>query len=203
MPIHKWDCPQRHHGGPRSVASSMGRLLMGLTRDDSRDHQSVVGQHFRYHGAMTPFSESTRHEKLIEVSRWICVLPAAVLGNIVAQFVVGVVVQIAGHGEWDILGDSSVAYYLRFILYYMPRKMAFVLAGAKMAPRHQMTTGIFLAMLGILLSLITHVLGQHLVGNHVGLVNFTHFFAESTGALGGTACIFLQNWKKRRTAVAA
>ncbi|MSR56636.1 MAG: hypothetical protein EXS05_03050 [Planctomycetaceae bacterium] len=58
-----------------------------------------------------------------------------------------------------------------------------------MAPRRQMATAIVLTVLGLFVSLMTHVVGQHLAGNHVGIVNYTHLFAESAGVLGGAAYI--------------
>jgi hypothetical protein len=152
---------------------------------------------------MKPFSELTGRGRLIEVLRWFCVLPAAVLGDIVAKVVVGAVVQIASYGGWGILGDSNIAYSLRVLLYYVPPKSAFVIAGAKMAPRHQRATAIVLTLLGLLFSLMTHVIGQRLAGDRVGIVNYTHLFAESAGVLGGAAYILLQVWRNRRTEITA
>ena len=151
---------------------------------------------------MKRFSELASDAKLIEVLRWVCVLPAAVLGAFVVQYIVHAVVQIADYGGWD-LRDSSLGYALRVFIYYVLRKAAFVIAGAKMAPRHQVATAIVLAVLGILSSLMIHIAGQHLVGNYVGLVNYTHFLAESAGALGGAAGIAVHDWRKRRTGVPA
>jgi hypothetical protein len=169
-----------------------------------RWHNSgVLLGHFRYDGAMRPFSELTDGGKLIEVVRWLCVLPAAMLGSFVVQLIVGAVVQIADNSGLGILGDSKIAYSLRLFLFYVPRESVFVIAGAMTAPRHQMATAIVLTVLGICLSLMTHVVGQHLAGNHVGLVNYTHFFAESAGAVGGAAYIFLQDRRKRPTDVTA
>jgi len=152
---------------------------------------------------MRPFSELTGRGKLFEVLRWLCVLPTALLGDIVVQFVIGAVVQIASYGGWGGLGDSNIAYALGVFLYYVPRKSAFVIAGAKMAPRHQMATAIGLTVLGLLFSLMTHVVGQHLAGNRVGIVNYTHFVAESAGVLGGAAYILLQVWRKARAGTTA
>jgi len=142
---------------------------------------------------MKPFYELTRRRKVGEVLRWLCVLPAAVLGRIVAQFILGAVVQVARYGGWDNLGDSRIAYWLGVFLYYVPPELVFVIAGAMMSPRYQKTTATGLAVLAIFLSLMTHVVGQHLAGNHVGLVNYTHFVAESAGALGGAAFILFEH----------
>jgi hypothetical protein len=48
-----------------------------------------------------------------------------------------------------------------------------------------------LALVGFLFSLMTHVIAQHLAGHRVGIGSYTHFFAESAGALSGAACILL------------
>ena len=148
---------------------------------------------------MRPFSELTGRGRHIEVLRWVCVLPAAVLGGMVVQFLVWAVVQIASLGAWSSLGDSNFAYGLKVFLYYVPWEVAFVVAGAKMAPRHPMATATVLTILGLFLSLMKHVVVQHLAGNRVGIVNYTHFFAESMGVLGGAAYILLQVWRNRRT----
>ena len=81
---------------------------------------------------------------------------------------------------------------------YVPRTAAFVIAGAKMAPRHQRTTAIVLAVAVVCVSLMTHVVGQHLAGNRVGSVNYMHMLAESAGALVGAACICWHVWRNRR-----
>lgn len=130
-----------------------------------------------------------KRPELIEVLRWIAVLPAAVLGAMAVQFLIGALVQLTRHGGWDILGGSSVSYPALFLL-YMPRKAAFVIAGALTAPRHHIATALVLAVLGLCISLMIHIIGQHLAGNHVGPANYTHFLAESAGLLCGFAGIF-------------
>ena len=147
---------------------------------------------------MKAYSELTGLGRLIEVLRWLCVLPAAVLGDIALEIVVAAAVQIADYGGSGILDDSDVAYSLRLFLYYVPQKSAFVIAGAKMAPRYQRATAIALTVLGFLFSLMTHVIVQHLDGRRVGIANYTHLFAESAGVLGGAACILLEVGRNRR-----
>lgn len=144
---------------------------------------------------MTPFSELTGRARRIEVLRWLGVLPAALLGDFVVHFILGAVVHFASYGGWG-TGGSNIAYVLSLFLYYVPRKSAFVIAGAKTAPRHQAPAAIVLTLLGLVLSLMIHVVGQHLAGNRVGIVNYTHFVAESAGVLGGAAYILWQVWRK-------
>jgi hypothetical protein len=154
-------------------------------------------------GMMEPSNEQARRWKLSEVLRWVCILPAAVIAGIVTQFIIGGVVQIASYGRWDNVGDSSIAYWFMVFLNYVPRRFAFVFVGATMSPRYQRTIAVGLAVLGIFLSLTIHVVGQHIAGNRVGLINYIHLIAESAGALGGTAFIFFRDWTKRRTGRAA
>jgi len=66
---------------------------------------------------MKPLSELTGRGRLIEMLRWFCVLPAAVLGHIAQEFVVEAAWQIASSGGWGILGDSNSAYSLMMFLH--------------------------------------------------------------------------------------
>jgi hypothetical protein len=150
---------------------------------------------------MKPFSELTNRERSIEVLRWLGVLPAAVLAHFAARFALGSVVLLASHAAWG-FDDSTIAYYLKVILYYLPPKSAFVIAGAKMAPRHQRATTIALTVVGVIFSLMTHVVGQHLAGNRVGIVNYTHFVAESAGVLVGAGYILLKIGRASRDLLA-
>jgi len=152
---------------------------------------------------MKPFSGLTGRGRLIEVLRWLVVLPAAVLGGIAVEFVVASAVQIASYGGLGILGDSNIAYCLRVLLDYVPPKSAFVIAGAKMAPRYQRATAIVLTLLAFLFSLLTHVIAQRLAGRRLGIVNYRHLIAESAGALGGAAYIQLEVRRNRRTETTA
>jgi hypothetical protein len=147
---------------------------------------------------MTPFSKLTGRGKLIEVLRWLCVCPAAVLAETVVGYLVGAVTLIVT-GGWGIPGDSNFVHCLRLFLYYVQPKSIFVIAGVKTAPRQPMATAIVLSVIGILLSLVKHVVGQHLAGNNVRIVNYTHLVAESTGTLCGAALILLHVRRDRRT----
>jgi hypothetical protein len=146
---------------------------------------------------MRAFAELTGREKRIEVLRWFCVLPSALLGGFVVQLLVGVVVQIIGLRGSGSLGASDVAYSLSMFLAYMPAKSALVIAGATMAPRRRMATALVLTFLAIVFSLLTHVVSQHLAGNRVGFVNYLHFSAESVGALIGAAFILFKVRKQQ------
>jgi hypothetical protein len=153
---------------------------------------------------MKSLSERTVPGRLIEVLWWLCVLPAAVLGHVAAQFVVGAVLQMARDAGWDIIGESSIANSLIRLLWHLPPNAAFVIAGAKMAPRHQKTTAIVLTLFGLIFSLLTHVISQHFfAGRRLGFNNYMDLCAESAGALGGAAYIMLQVRKNRRAEMPA
>jgi hypothetical protein len=70
---------------------------------------------------MKPFSELTLPELLIELLRWICVLPAAVVVDTAAQLVINAAVQFASQGGPSVVGDSMFAYSLRLLLYTAER----------------------------------------------------------------------------------
>jgi hypothetical protein len=152
---------------------------------------------------MKPFSELTGRGRLIEVLRLLCVLPAAVLGHIALEFVVEATWQIANSGGWGIPGDSNIVRSLMMFLHLVPPKSAFVIAGARMAPRYQRATAIVLTLLAFLFSLMTHVISQHQAGRRAGITNYTHLFAEFAGAVGGAAYIVLEARRIRRKELAA
>src|SRR5262245_47440061 len=108
---------------------------------------------------MRSFSELTHREQLIEIARWFCVLPAAVFGEFAVSFLVMAVARIASYGGLGMLGDSSFAYWCGLFLSHGPQKAAFVIMGAMVAPRRKVATAIALAVLGLGLSLMTHVVG--------------------------------------------
>lgn len=134
---------------------------------------------------MQPFSELSGKEKSVEILRWVCVPAAAVLGCLAVRFAGTVVVRMVMSG-WESVADSVFASCLRFLLFYVPKETAFVVAGATMAPRNRLTAGLFLAVAGILMSLVVHIVGQR----RPGIINMAHFALESAGAAIGLVCLF-------------
>ncbi len=116
---------------------------------------------------------AVRHTAL----RWLAVLPAAILAGWIAHFAFGVVSVLVAR-----LLSESATYYVRLLLYYAPQNAAFVIVGAKIAPR-PLATAVVLAVAAIALSLLVHILGQRTVG----VTNYLHFTVESTGAVLGAA----------------
>ncbi len=150
---------------------------------------------------MQPFSALTRRGKLIEVLRWLCVLPLALLANTAVLQIVSAMfaaAHVVGYAEWGILLDSSILKPVRVFLFYVLPQSVFVIAGAMTAPRRQAATAMVLIVLGICFSLMAHVVFQRLGGNRVGITNYTHVAAESAGLLGGVACAVWLEWRTRR-----
>lgn len=131
------------------------------------------------------------------ILRWILVLPAAVLAHAAVQFIVGTMLRIAIGLAGMAVRQSPFAYWLQALIYYVVSELVFVVAGAKIAPRHQSATAVTLAILGSLLSLIKHTIGQHLGGNRVGVTNYLHLGLEVAGLLAGAAFILVTERTRR------
>src|SRR5436190_7913164 len=90
--------------------------------------------------------------------RWLAVIPAAILAGWFAYFAFGLVSVVVA----KILSESA-SYYVRLLLYYAPKDAAFVIVGAKIAPR-PLTAAVALAVAAAAVSLLVHILGQRTVG---------------------------------------
>lgn len=117
--------------------------------------------------------------------RWICILPAAVLGGLAARYAFGLVAWLLASGRAGSPPAFDAVYYLRLVLYYLPKEAAFVAAGALVAPRRRGMVAFVLAAVAIALSFVVHIAGQA----NPGSLNYTHFGTESAGAALGAACL--------------
>jgi len=148
---------------------------------------------------MRTFAESTALQKGVEVLRWLCVLPAALLGQLVLDFLAAAAFSFARDLVLAIPDDSATASFAlairggsavmtacRLLLSYMTPKTAFTLVGGKMAPRYQVITAILLTLLGFLRSAWIH-----------GPTNYVHVAAETAGLVLGTLFVFWQNRRDR------
>ena len=106
-----------------------------------------------------PTSTPAKEERAVGWLRWACVLPAAVLGRVSAQLVAEVVGRLAV-SAWGRPAESAFVDDLLLLLLSIPKEAGFVVAGAKMAPRGRLATAIVLAVAGVLMSLIVHIVGQ-------------------------------------------
>jgi len=137
---------------------------------------------------MKSFSELTSKEKSIELLRWLFVLPASVLAVLTLCLLAGIAMpptmaQLPGTPP---LVPSD---FHRFVL---PRifgalmAAAFVIAGAKTAPRSRVATAVGLVVLWMLYSFMTHVL-VHL-GR--GKAHYAHFVIAAVASASAAAYIY-------------
>ncbi|MGE3818001.1 MAG: hypothetical protein AB7I30_01060 [Isosphaeraceae bacterium] len=126
---------------------------------------------------------ATRGGKVVGWSRWTGVLPAAALAWVVTEFLAKIVGRLAV-SAWGRPDESHLVHAL-VLLSYLPKAAAFVVAGAKVAPRGRVPAAIGLASLAMFMSFVVHVATR----SHPGVVNFTHFALESTGSGLGLAYV--------------
>ena len=139
---------------------------------------------------MRPFAERTGKENAVELTRWIVVLPAAVLAGFIVDALAGFVASILmsevsreGAGRWA-----------RHLIFRFPGGLAYVIAGAKTAPRLRRVTAIVLVCLAIALSARTHgVIRWGIHGDSLPVV------VQSAAVLCGAAYIFNSERSKERS----
>lgn len=135
-----------------------------------------------------PFTERTANEMGVELLRWICVLPAAMLGSFVGNVIGAILVRVAVsvgliHPPSDMSFSNTCA---RYLIWLFPQGAACVIAGAKMAPRSCLAVA---CVVGVLWSLLT---------------DWIHRWADYTviptavTAASGTAIVFYSERLKRR-----
>jgi hypothetical protein len=113
--------------------------------------------------------------------RWIAFLPAAWLGGVLFALAG----QLVGRAVLQLLApDASPLYLLQ--LTHVLIASGFVVTGALVAPRRQVTVALALAGVRVFLSLLIHVLGQ----SNPGILNYIDFGLETFGAVAGSALIF-------------
>ena len=113
------------------------------------------------------FGELSPRQKRIEVVRWFLLVPAACLASSAVTLLIGSVVRA-----------STVP------LYVLP-EFVFVFVGGWIAPRKQLVVALVLMVFGGALSVMRHVVLQHLGGRALGPTNYTHCGLEMAGLLAG------------------
>jgi hypothetical protein len=138
--------------------------------------------------AMKSFSELTGKEKSIECLRWICVPPAAVLASLAPRIVASLVMSpvVALLPGTPAMPASDFSRYFLHRIFTVVMGAAFVIAGARTAPRYRFATAAVLAVGWVAYSLASHVL-VHL-GR--GTPHYTDFVIAAVAAAGGAAYIF-------------
>ena len=124
-------------------------------------------------------------DKVIELVRWLGVLPASVGGWFLGKTISRVLYWLISIGGTVNLREMHYPDFLLVLLFYPPKSAAFVVLGALMAPRFRTASAVVLAILTVLLSLQIHVTGQR----NPGSTNYMHFSTESLGAVCGAAGI--------------
>jgi Na+-driven multidrug efflux pump len=134
------------------------------------------------------FSELSPREKRIEVARWLLLLPAALLASSIVTFIIGTLVHSIGNNSVP-PNSASISFWVIAVPLYVLPEFVFVIAGAWIAPRQRLPVALLLMLLGGVLSLLKHVVLQHLGGTSLGPTNYTHFGLELAGLLAGVVCI--------------
>ncbi|AMV17514.1 hypothetical protein [Planctomyces sp. SH-PL14] len=141
---------------------------------------------------MPAFSELSPRPKRNEIARWLLLVPGAVLASVAVRQTVGAVVRAMRlAGSLDLGGAG---FWLATVSYYALPMFALVVAGGRIAPRRPLAAALVLAGVGGGLSLLKHVVMQHLSGNRVGAINWIHFSLEMTGLVAGAVCI--SRWRR-------
>lgn len=138
--------------------------------------------------------ESPRPQRRpIEIVQWIAVLPAAILGGWAAHLFCTQIVRFL-ISTVGLSSESAVIGFVFLVLGHLPQKVAFVVAGAEIAPHARRTTAIVLAVVAAIMSLLIHLLVQ----SRIGSTNFAHFTAEAIGAALGVVIVArIETWRRR------
>ena len=102
---------------------------------------------------MKSFAELTRRDKGIELLRWVCVLPVALVVRHVLHVLMFLVVIRPLLSELSYGGFDR---WLRHLTGGLPGGVAFIIAGAKTAPRFRRATAVVLAVGSIVLAVRIH-----------------------------------------------
>lgn len=141
-------------------------------------------------------SNETPAPRLVFWTRWLLVLPAALLARFAVHYAVATFIRLTGG---NVVGTSSLLPdALRGFLGYVVASAVLVIAGALTAPRRQSLVASILAGLFLVLSALRHIIVQYAAGNRVGSANFTHFGLEALGLLAGAACVVIAVRRRHR-----
>jgi hypothetical protein len=145
---------------------------------------------------MKSFAELTAKQKWIEVLRWFCILPAAVLAGMVPRLVYRLLVppqMVQPPGVPPIRISDFQRFYLPYIMGAI-MAAAFVIVGARVAPRGRVAVATVLAVLWIIYWYMEHVLPHD---SH-DLRYYRYFFVATIAAAAAVASVAYSN--KRQTA---
>ena len=109
---------------------------------------------------MRSFAELSAREKCLEVVRWVCVAPASMLAGMAPRFVASffmppALAQLPGTPPVRV--SDFQRYYLPHMIGFV-MAAAFVIVGARMAPRWRVPVAVVLAVVWVLYSFSVHIL---------------------------------------------
>jgi hypothetical protein len=144
---------------------------------------------------MRPFAELSAKEKGIEVVRWVCVLPAAWLAGMAPRYI-EMLVRPPAMAQLPGTPRPVESDFQRF---YLPHMMglvmaaAFVIVGAKVAPRWRRPVAAVLAVLWMIFTYLIHV------GPHASyeLRYLSQFIVATVAGLGAAAYIWFSESRQR------
>jgi hypothetical protein len=144
---------------------------------------------------MRPFVELSAKEKATEIVRWLCILPAAWLAGMTPVFIDRLLrppaLALPPGTPRPVVSDLQRLYLPHLLGIVMAA--AFVIFGAKIAPRWRLPVAATLAALWMLFSYLIHV------GPHASfeLRYLTHFIVATLSALTATAYIAYAESRQR------
>jgi hypothetical protein len=142
-----------------------------------------------------PFAELSAKEKCVEVVRWLCVVPAAWLAGMLPRFIYAIVrppalAQLPGTPRPPVSDLQRI--YLPHLLGIV-MAAAFVIVGAKLAPRWRLPAAAVLAVLWMVFSYGIHVWPHA----SFALRYLSQFMVASVSALAATAYIWYSETRKQ------
>jgi len=120
--------------------------------------------------------------------RWLLLVPIALLASGAVQLILGVFARGIREAAGPLISTSIGFWAIAVPVYVLP-EFVFVVTGGWIAPRKQSPVALVLMLVGGVLSLLKHVVLQHLAGTRLGPTNFAHFGLEMAGLLAGVVCI--------------
>jgi hypothetical protein len=145
---------------------------------------------------MRTFADLSAKEKSIEVVRWLCVVPAAWLAGMIPRYVEMLVrppalAQLPGTPRPPVSDLQRI--YLPHMM-AMVMAAAFVIVGAKIAPRWRLRVASVLAALWLVFSYMLHVWPH----TSLELRYLTRFIVSTVAALAAVVYIWYSASRKRR-----
>ncbi len=147
---------------------------------------------------MKPFSALTGKEKAIEALRWLCVPVAAVAAAAIVIFLAGLAMPTAYAQPPGSPPPPApvIPRVVTFRVFSVIVALAFILAGAKTAPRGRLIVALVLASLWI-----AHAFLYRIYVHLPGTPHYLDFALALAAAAGATALIYYAEKSKRQATI--